>query len=686
MLRSLALPLLAAVSFSSSSIAQEWVEVEARPRFDVAIWPDAWHDGSPLMTRNGEVHDWHGSGWRKIASLPPGFGIIIDATWDPRRAKSVMLLSSSWPYTVATYELDADGWSALGPAPSTIVDDLCYDPTTQLVVGLSSNGTTQTTQDHAWTGSTWLPLTANVRPFHVQGQLITDHARSRIVAFTPGQPGPSNETWEWDGTTWTQLAPATVPPIRETTVLSNDRAGGGVLMFGGVSGGAAIRDTWRWDGTDWTQLPIGSAANASGFTALTFDRVAGAPLLLDRANQSAVDYHLSATGWVAGKATGPTRQTILVANDFSRDTLVMHDGSWTHVWNGNDWTRSLIGGPSRRVSSMAFDWSQSELVVFGGITVPNQPNTPTTPTDTWTFDGAAWQQRAVGQPPTARQSHALVSSFAQNGVLMFGGLYNGSVPLQDTWLWSQGTWTDLTPSLSSAPPAGRATGAVGPPGMTPSVLAGGELWDFNGAWNPVDAQAPTLSAARLGVTPQGNPMVTGIVSSPVTAAFERVNGSWLPRSSHPRWFAHHALYPGRGDLLGFDSGEPWAWSTTPATSARYGAGCGSPEIGLQLGGRATIGKSFELQVDEAQGLVLFVVSLSTARSPLGPSCVRHVGGGLVAGITSANPFGVARLPANLPYDPAFRQLDLFYQAANLQSGGPYFGMRVSAGLRVRIGD
>src|SRR5205814_382493 len=75
-----------------------------------------------------------------------------------------------------------------------------------------------------------------------------DLMRGRSVLF--GGSAGGTETWEWDGSNWTQSAPATVPPTRRGHAMAFHTPSQRVVMFGG---GANLNDTWEWDGTNWQQ-------------------------------------------------------------------------------------------------------------------------------------------------------------------------------------------------------------------------------------------------------------------------------------------------------------------------------------------------------------------------------------------------------------------------------------------------
>ena len=63
-----------------------------------------------------------------------------------------------------------------------------------------------------------------------------------------------NETWVWDGADWTEQHPAQSPDPRSFAGMA--AAGGQVVLFGGGTFGGSYGDpagTWTWDGTNWTE-------------------------------------------------------------------------------------------------------------------------------------------------------------------------------------------------------------------------------------------------------------------------------------------------------------------------------------------------------------------------------------------------------------------------------------------------
>src|SRR5438876_796826 len=62
-----------------------------------------------------------------------------------------------------------------------------------------------------------------------------------------GTNGQLDDTWTWNGSTWTQQDPATHPAPRYDGTMAYDAATGTVVLFGGRNAHSVLGDTWTWD-------------------------------------------------------------------------------------------------------------------------------------------------------------------------------------------------------------------------------------------------------------------------------------------------------------------------------------------------------------------------------------------------------------------------------------------------------
>jgi hypothetical protein len=74
----------------------------------------------------------------------------------------------------------------------------------------------------------------------------------------PGSGGTAyGDTWTWNGATWAQQFPSSAPSARSYFSMAYDGDLGVVVLFGGAVGGDwgnSANDTWMWNGSNWTQI------------------------------------------------------------------------------------------------------------------------------------------------------------------------------------------------------------------------------------------------------------------------------------------------------------------------------------------------------------------------------------------------------------------------------------------------
>src|SRR5688572_19875693 len=111
-----------------------------------------------------------------------------------------------------------------------------------------------------WDGVAWLARTPTLAPTpRYTHTLAYDLTRKRTVLFGGRARNAmgdyyADDTWEWDGSDWTQRTTVVRPPARMQHAMAWDAQRARVVLFGGSPlGGGWFRDTWEWDGATWTQ-------------------------------------------------------------------------------------------------------------------------------------------------------------------------------------------------------------------------------------------------------------------------------------------------------------------------------------------------------------------------------------------------------------------------------------------------
>jgi hypothetical protein len=256
--------------------------------------------------------------------------------------------------------------------------------------------------------NTWVPVSL---PPRYSTQVVYELARQRTVLFgglDPLSKQALDDTWEFDGATWTYRTPASSPPPRYAHAMAYDPRRQRIILFGGHGQGFSqvYDDTWEYDGSTWVQR--------------------------------------------SPATTPPARYAHAMAFDSARDRLVMFGGSGTITdtweWNGADWLqRTVTPSPSGSVAPvMAYDPVRQRTVLFGA-----------SGNETWEWDGSAWSHLLPAKAPGARDGLGLAWDLARQRVLLVGGLLAGH-PQFDVWAWDGNTWASLTPA--NAPPGADELG------------------------------------------------------------------------------------------------------------------------------------------------------------------------------------------------------------------------------------
>ncbi|MCA8970119.1 MAG: hypothetical protein KDC95_10060 [Planctomycetes bacterium] len=178
--------------------------------------------------------------------------------------------------------------------------------------------------------------------------------RGKTVLFG-GYDGtnPLGDTWEFDGTTWTQIQTTTSPSARSGHTMVFDPIRKLTYLFGGRDVSSNRNDTWSFDGKDWKFVTTTVVPPGRGYHTMAWDDITGRSMIF---------------GGYAATALAD---------------------AW--AFDGTNWASMPGGPPGRYGSAMTWDDARKRVVLHGGWGAPSA--------DTWDWDGVQWMMRNVVTTP-----------------------------------------------------------------------------------------------------------------------------------------------------------------------------------------------------------------------------------------------------------------------------------------------
>ena len=223
----------------------------------------------------GDTWAWNGSNWTQLrpATSPSarhGHAMAFD-----RKRRRVVLTAGYGQsrYLNDTWLWDGKNWQYAGPltfsALGRAAHAMAYDERGERVVLFggfhsSSRHAGRFNDTALWDGKAWtLVRTARVPRARASHAMTYDAARCEIVLVGGHADRPPlrlNDTWLWNGSSWSKAAPPSSPPVRFLHSLVWDYASQRALLFGGISDGNGmwpLGDTWTFGVTGFNAYGAG---------------------------------------------------------------------------------------------------------------------------------------------------------------------------------------------------------------------------------------------------------------------------------------------------------------------------------------------------------------------------------------------------------------------------------------------
>jgi Protein of unknown function (DUF4232) len=347
-------------------------------------------------------------------------------------------------------------------------------------------------------------------PSRSDAAIAYDDAHGQVVLFGGSDGvGELADTWLWDGHGWSEAHPAVVPPARERAAMAYDPKTKEVVLFGGTvrrSGqtSLALDDTWTWNGTSWTQLHPAHVPPWSSGLAMSYDARSKSVLLLTLPS-SHPNLDLTPDG-VGSRGDTPFGTWQWNGSDWRElatpSAPLFAIGA---VFHGNPRLTPLAHG----AGLLFYSWS----IYTGTCPPPGQCGGPPDPTNTldsqtWTWDGTSWTQQHPTHAPGEAQLVVTPGADAAPTVYPPGEL---------TWQWTGSDWFWVKSNDHGARPDGDGFAVyddaerdvVAYAGRLGSDGAFYDTWTWHGSWTKRTGSTTAVT------TPTTAPTTTTSSPSPV---------------------------------------------------------------------------------------------------------------------------------------------------------------------------
>jgi hypothetical protein len=275
--------------------------------------------------------------WLKVnpPNAPPARAAMAMA-YDEAGKKTVVFGGfDATSYRNDTWIFDGTTWSQVVPPTSPsprAASAMAFDRVTgKLVMFGGYDGTQDLGDTWIWDGlsETWTQANPATKPTPVTLPMMFIDPKNGHAGMFGGFDGTFYQgiTWQWTGSDWRNMHPATSPTARGAAIISNDFSHRTVVLYGGLADVNPI-NTWTWDGSTWTLQNPSTQPDSLYYAAAAYDP----------------DIH----------------RVVMFGGDSGLST--------TWIWTGADWISApALNAPAGRESEgMAYDKDSHQFLLFGG--------------------------------------------------------------------------------------------------------------------------------------------------------------------------------------------------------------------------------------------------------------------------------------------------------------------------------
>lgn len=417
-------------------------------------------DGT-VTTNLYDTWEFDGTDWHQVGENGPQF-IKPILVYDKARHQTLMFVEATTTLAPHMYKFDPSNgsWAEVtGVTLPTCTNDavMQFQDSTQTVIFTGGVCTSATSATYEWDGSTWTKLAPATPAVFLAGSAAAyDQLRQQILLF--GGADAANEilasTYVFKDDNFTAVGVSPTPGARSLHVFRADPTNKFIYLYGGIDEYATLADMWKYINGAWTQVTLDTSATSTAplsclTPAASFDTDRQKLVIVC---SDSVVYEFDGAAWVkfdSLKTTPPARRFSSLVYDATLKKSVLF-GGWdatnylndTWLWDGAKWTQEKNHLPTARSNaSMWYDPTLKKTIVYGGIGRLTSLDTITRYADMWSFDGSGWTaMTSITTTPGARYGASVAVDPRTNHLFLFGGLIVMTDGTVQTQVYSNDTW------------------------------------------------------------------------------------------------------------------------------------------------------------------------------------------------------------------------------------------------------
>jgi N-acetylneuraminic acid mutarotase len=342
-----------------------------------------------------DTWSWDGSAWTEIlpAHTFPYGRLLSCIAYDSARNRIVLFGGFGASNDLWEFNSAASDWTNIIPPSVPIAND------TPMGFDNVNGGTYLIGTEFymemltwLWDGSSWEIANIGGLPERSWPAYAVDESRGTGVLFGGRALIDLRlaDTWEFDGTSWSEVLPASAPirpPHRYVSALAYDSSGEQMILFGGYhlafdGSRVYLGDTWAWKNGSWAELT---------------------PL------QSPPRRYAHAMAWDVSR-----QELVLFGGEDRTDGAnIYYNDTW--VWKNGQWEQRFPDSyPSARgLCKMSYDRAKNVVVITGGRDPSGYLS------ETWEWNGETWNRVADGDLPFPLRNQGMAFDGANQKTVLF---------------------------------------------------------------------------------------------------------------------------------------------------------------------------------------------------------------------------------------------------------------------------